>query len=80
VWLPAQDKTVWSDQEKLTFQQIRGLRQLNSKARAGVTRDLALKIRQLPAVPNKLRLAGGLRVFRRKAISGATHCRRSRPR
>jgi peroxiredoxin len=58
--LPAQDEIVWSGQEKPIADQIHGLRQLDDTVRAGVTRDLALKIRQLPAVPNKLLLAGAL--------------------
>jgi peroxiredoxin len=56
----AQDKIVWSEQEKPILEQIRGLRQLDDAARARTTKDLALQIRQLPAVPNKLRLAGAL--------------------
>jgi peroxiredoxin len=60
VSLLAQDKTVWSDQEKPIVEQIRGLRKLDDTVRARTTRDLALQIRQLPAVPNKLRLAGAL--------------------
>jgi peroxiredoxin len=57
----AQNKeTVWSDQEKPIVDQLRGLRKLPDDVRVGVTKDLALKIRQLPAVPNKLKLALGL--------------------
>jgi len=56
----AQDKIVWSDQEKPIVEQIRGLRKLDDAVRAQTTKDLALKIRQLPPVPNKLQLAGGL--------------------
>ena len=56
----AQDKVVWSDQEKPIVEQLRGLRKLDDAVRARTTKDLALQIRQLPAVPNKLRLAGGL--------------------
>ena len=56
----AQDKTVWSDQEKPIVEQIHGLRKLDDAVRARTTNDLALQIRQLPAVPNKLRLATGL--------------------
>jgi peroxiredoxin len=58
--LAAQDKTVWSDQEKPIVEQLRGLRKLDDTVRARTTKELALQIRQLPAVPNKLRLAGGL--------------------
>jgi peroxiredoxin len=60
VSLLAQDKTVWSDQEKPIVEQIRGLRKLDDAVRARTTKDLALQIRQLPVVPNKLRLAGAL--------------------
>ena len=60
VSLPAQEKTVWSDQEKPIVEQLRGLRKLDDSVRAGATRNLALQIRQLPAVPHKLRLAEGL--------------------
>lgn len=56
----AQDKTVWSDQEKPIVEQIRGLRKLEDSVRSQTTKELALKIRQLPIVPNKLRLAGAL--------------------
>ena len=58
--LSAQEKVVWSDQEKPIVEQIRGLRQLEDAVRARVTKELALQIRQLPVVPNKLRLAGAL--------------------
>jgi peroxiredoxin len=58
--LPAQQKTVWSDQEKPILEQIRSLRKMDDTVRARVTRELALQIRQLPAVPNKLSLAGAL--------------------
>jgi peroxiredoxin len=60
VSLLAQDKTVWSDQEKPIVEQIHGLRKLDDAVRVRTTKDLALQIRQLPAVPNKLRLAIGL--------------------
>ena len=55
-----QEKTVWSDQEKPIVEQIRGLRKLDDTVRARTTKELALQIRQLPAVPNKLKLAGDL--------------------
>ena len=59
--LAAQDKaTVWSDQEKPILEQLRGLRALPDDVRAKSTKDLALKIRELPAGPNKMRLANGL--------------------
>jgi len=53
----AQEKVVWSDQEKPIVEQIRGLRKLDDNVRAGTTKDLALRIQRLPIVPNKLRLA-----------------------
>lgn len=59
-YLAAQEKTVWSEQEKPIVAQIKTLRQLDDKVRTHVTRDLALQIRQLPVVPNKLKLAGAL--------------------
>ncbi len=58
--LPAEDKVVWSNQEKPIAQQIGGLRKLDDNVRARTTKDLALQIRQLPVTPNKLRLANGL--------------------
>lgn len=57
VSLVAQQKIVWSDQEKPIVEQLRGLRKLDDNVRAHTTKDLALQIRQLPVVPNKLRLA-----------------------
>ena len=59
VWAQKQEM-VWSAQEKPIAEQIHGLRQLPDDVRAGVTKQLALQIRQLPATPNKLRLATGL--------------------
>lgn len=56
----AQQTIVWSDQEKPIVEQIRGLRKLDDNVRAKTTRDLALQIRQLPAVPHKLTLAEAL--------------------
>jgi peroxiredoxin len=53
-------KTVWSEQEKPIVEQIKGLRKLDDTVRARTTKELALNIRQLPAVPNKLQLAGAL--------------------
>ncbi len=59
--VPAQNKeVVWSADEKPIADQIRGLRGLPDDVRAGTTRDLALRIRKLPATKNKLRLALGL--------------------
>jgi peroxiredoxin len=56
----AQEKTLWSDQEKPIVEQLRGLRKLDDSVRARTTKDLARQIRQLPVVPNKLKLAAGL--------------------
>src|SRR5271157_6350738 len=51
---------VWSADEKPLADQIHGLRSLADDVRAGTTKDLALKIRRLPATENKLRLAVNL--------------------
>ena len=51
---------VWSADEKPLHDQIHGLRDLPDDVRARTTKDLAIKIRQLPATENKLRLAVGL--------------------
>src|SRR3954469_2451050 len=56
----AQEKVIWSDQEKPIVEQIRGLRKLDDTVRARTTKELAVQIRQLPVVPNKLQLAGAL--------------------
>jgi peroxiredoxin len=58
--LPAQQQVVWSEQEKPIVAQLRGLRGVPDNERAGVTKKLALEIRQLPKGANKLRLASGL--------------------
>lgn len=55
-----QEKIIWSDEEKPVVEQIRGLRKLDDSVRAHTTKELAIRIRQLPVVPNKLRLAGAL--------------------
>jgi peroxiredoxin len=55
-----EEKIVWSDREKPIAEHIRGLRGLPDDVRAGATKNLALEIRQLPATPNKLRLANSL--------------------
>jgi peroxiredoxin len=55
-----QDKVVYSAGEKPLADQIHGLRSLPDDVRARTTKDLALKIRQLPATDNKLRLAVNL--------------------
>src|SRR5437660_560027 len=51
---------VWSDREKPIVEQLHNIRNLSDDVRASTTYDLAIQIRQLPAVPNKLRLAMGL--------------------
>jgi peroxiredoxin len=58
--LLAQEKTVWSAQEQPIVDQIKTLRKLDDTVRAQTTKELALRIRQLPVVPNKLKLAGAL--------------------
>jgi len=55
-----QKQIVWSAEEQPLHEQIHGLRSLPDDVRARTTKDLALKIRQLPATDNKLRLAVGL--------------------
>jgi peroxiredoxin len=56
----AQEKIVWSDLEKPIVEQIHGLRKLDDSVRVQRTKNLAIQIRQLPVVPNKLKLAGAL--------------------
>jgi peroxiredoxin len=51
---------VWSPEEKPLAEQIHSLRSLADDVRAETTKDLAIKIRQLPATENKTRLAIGL--------------------
>jgi len=58
--LSAQEKVIWSDQEKPIVEQLHGLRKLDDSVRVQTTKQLALQIRALPVVPNKLRLADGL--------------------
>ncbi len=58
--LSAQDKTVWTEQEKSIVDQINTLRKLDDNARTQTTKDLALQIRKLPAGPHKLAIAGAL--------------------
>ncbi len=53
-------KPVWSSQEQPIVDGIHGLRALPDDVRSKTTKDLALKIRALPVVPNKLLLANGL--------------------
>jgi peroxiredoxin len=54
------NETAWSAAEKPLAEAIRGLRGLSDDVRPQATKDLALKIRQLPATENKLQLAVGL--------------------
>jgi peroxiredoxin len=56
----AQEKIIWSSQEKPISEQISGLRALPDDVRGQATKKLALQIRQLPVTPNKLRLAYSL--------------------
>jgi peroxiredoxin len=53
-------EVVWSADEKPLADQIHGQRGLADDVRAETTKDLALKIRKLPATENKLRLAVSL--------------------
>src|SRR3981189_1258411 len=55
--LAQKKEIVWSADEKPLADQIHGLRALADDVRVGTTKDLALKIRKLPATDNKLRLA-----------------------
>jgi peroxiredoxin len=55
-----QKEIVWNADEKPLHDQIHGLRELPDDVRARTTKDLTMKIRQLPATENKLRLAVGL--------------------
>src|ERR1700681_1264989 len=57
---PQKKEVVWSADEKPLADQIHGLRALADDVRAETTKDLALKIRKLPATDNKLRLAVNL--------------------
>ena len=54
------NKVVWSADEKPLADQIHGLRSLPDDVRAETTKNLAIKIRQLPVTENKTRLAMGL--------------------
>lgn len=56
----SQEKVVWSDNEKPIVEQLRTLRNLDDSVRSRTTKELAMRIRQLPVVPNKLRLAEAL--------------------
>src|ERR1700736_4427990 len=53
-------EVIWSADEKPLADQIHGLRSLADDVRAKTTKELALKIRKLPAAENKLRLAVNL--------------------
>jgi peroxiredoxin len=55
-----QQKVVWSEQEKPVQDAIRSLRSLPTEERARTTKDLALRIRELPPGRNKVVLALGL--------------------
>ena len=55
-----EQQIVWSKQEKPILEDIRNLRSLSEGNRAKTTKQLALKIRQLPAGLNKERLAATL--------------------
>src|ERR1700722_13271727 len=58
----AQDtnKTDTGDQQKAILGQLPGRRQLDDATRPGTTKNLALQIRNLPAVPTKVHLPGAL--------------------
>jgi peroxiredoxin len=51
------EKVAWSPQEQPLAERIEQLRGLDDKVRGAATQDLALRIRELPGRPNKLRLA-----------------------
>jgi len=59
-YLPAQNQIALTDQERPILEQLRGLRHLPDDERARITKELAIRIRDLPASPGKLRLANGL--------------------
>jgi peroxiredoxin len=56
----AQRKGSWSAEEQPIADQLRGLRKVPDEARGGVTKQLALAIRRLPAGNNKVTLASNL--------------------
>jgi peroxiredoxin len=60
LFVSAQSKTAWNEQEKPIVDQINTLRKLDDKRRAQTTKALALEVRQLPPGPHKLAIAGGL--------------------
>jgi peroxiredoxin len=55
--LAQKEEIVWSPQEKPILDALRGLRKLSDDVRATTTKELALKIRQLPATANKMTLS-----------------------
>ena len=55
-----QTKIAWTPQEQPVVDQLKSMRKLPDDERVGVTKKLALQIRQLPAVPNKVVLASWL--------------------
>src|SRR5260370_7409747 len=62
LYLPAETRVqgqqiVWRNEEKAMLEDIRTLRKLSEGNRAKTTKQLALKIRQLPAGLNKVRVA-----------------------
>lgn len=59
-YLPAQNQIALTDQERPILEQLRGLRHLPDDERARTTKELAIRIRDLPVGPNKLLLANGL--------------------
>lgn len=56
----ADNKIQWTEQEKPIVEKIRHLRDVPDDQRAQVTKDLAIKIRALPATGNRLELATDL--------------------
>jgi peroxiredoxin len=56
----AQNKIVWSDEEKPIVEQLHSLRSHPDDVRTKITRDLALQIRHLPPGDHKLMLATDL--------------------
>jgi peroxiredoxin len=59
-FLAQKQEIVWSDQEKPIVEQLHNIRNLPDDVRVQTTKNLSLQIRQLPVVPNKLRLAMAL--------------------
>lgn len=57
LYLGAQNRIVWSAQEKPIVERIKHLRELPDLERARVTKELAIEIRRLPATPNRLTVA-----------------------